>query len=107
MNVGEGFISIVFGVYIVVMAFLLLMCLILAVKGPRFTDRIVFVNVIGTVSTAVICVISIIIKEGYLADIALVYAMLNFLSVVILSRVVIIQYNKKSGKGANGGDEND
>ena len=61
----------------------------------RFTDRIVAVNVIGTVSTAAICIISIYVDEGFFVDIALVYALLNFLSVVILSHVVTVEHNKK------------
>ena len=82
----------VFIIYFVVTAFLLIFCLIRAIKGPNFTDRMVAVNVIGTISTAAICVISIYIKEGFFADISLVYALLNFLSVVILSRVVTLNH---------------
>ena len=88
------FINAVYTVYLSVMAILLIFCLILAVKGPRFTDRIVCINVIGTLSTAIICVLSIVIDEGYLSDIALVYSPLNFLAVVILSHVVTVQYRK-------------
>ena len=80
------FINAVYTVYLSVMAILLIFCLILAVKGPRFTDRIVCINVIGT--------LSIVIDEGYLSDIALVYSLLNFLAVVILSHVVTVQYRK-------------
>ena len=84
------FINAVYTVYLSVMAILLIFCLILAVKGPR----IVCINVIGTLSTAIICVLSIVIDEGYLSDIALVYSLLNFLAVVILSHVVTVQYRK-------------
>ena len=46
------------------------MCLafLRAVKGPRFTDRIVAVNMIGTMTTAVICILS-----GYLGETSCLY----------------------------------
>ena len=77
------------------MSVLLIFSLLRSIKGPRFTDRIVAVNVICTVSTAAICIISIYVDEGFFVDIALVYALLNFLSVVILSHVVTVEHNKK------------
>ncbi len=84
----------IFIVYFTVLALLLIFSLICAIKGPRFTDRIIAVNVVGTISTAVICAASVYIKEPFLTDIALVYALLNFLSVVILSRIVTLEKNK-------------
>ena len=84
-------------VFLILMALLLVFTLIRAVKGPRFTDRVVAVNVIGTMATAMLAAVSVILKEYYLADVALVYALLNFLSVVVLCRVVIL-YHKKNEK---------
>ena len=89
-----GILKNIFIIYFTVLAFLLIFSLICAIKGPRFTDRIIAVNVIGTISTAVICAASVYIKEPYLTDIALVYALLNFLSVVILSRIVTLEKNR-------------
>ena len=34
-----------------------------AVRGPRFTDRIVAINMIGTMTTAIICILSAYLKE--------------------------------------------
>ncbi len=89
-----GLLKNVFIIYFTVLALLLIFSLICAIKGPKFTDRIIAVNVIGTISTAVICAVSVYIKEPFLTDIALVYALLNFLSVVILSRIVTLEKNK-------------
>lgn len=94
-----NFLRLVFIIYFAVLAFLVVFCLVRAIKGPRFTDRIVAVNVIGTIATAAICLLSIYVKESFFADIALVYALLNFLSVVILSRVVTLNHeNEKRNK---------
>ena len=95
MNLQPFFLRTVFIVYFAVLSVLLIFSLLRSIKGPRFTDRIVAVNVIGTVSTAAICIISIYVDEGFFVDIALVYALLNFLSVVILSHVVTVEHNKK------------
>ncbi|MCI1930257.1 MAG: monovalent cation/H+ antiporter complex subunit F [Clostridia bacterium] len=79
-------------IYIMVMAALVIFCLVRAVKGPRFTNRVVAVNVIGTMATAMICALSAMLHEDFLADVAIVYALLNFISVVVLCRVVTLHH---------------
>lgn len=64
-------------------------CLLRAVLGPRFTDRIIAANIIGTKVIVLISIISLIIGEDYLADICLIYAVISFLSIVVLARSVI------------------
>ena len=64
-------------------------CLMRAALGPRFSDRIIAANIIGTKIILLIAVLSLIIGEGYLADICLIYAVISFLSVVVLARSVI------------------
>jgi multicomponent Na+:H+ antiporter subunit F len=58
-----------------------------AVKGPSIADRIVAVNMMGTQIIVMIAVIALFIGEGYLADVALLYAMISFLAVVVLCKV--------------------
>ena len=64
-------------------------CLLRAVLGPRFTDRVVAANIVGTKIIALISVLSLIIGEDYLADICLIYAVISFLSVVVLTRAFL------------------
>ena len=71
------------------------LCLMRAALGPRFSDRIIAANIIGTKIILLIAVLSLVIGEGYLADICLIYAVISFLSVVVLARSVI---EKKEGK---------
>lgn len=87
-----SFVGKALAIYIIVMAVLVIFCMIRAVKGPRFTNRVVAVNVIGTMATAMIAAISALLKEDFLADVAIVYALLNFLSVVVLCRVVTLHH---------------
>ena len=69
-------------------------CLMRAALGPRYSDRIIAANIIGTKIILLIAVLSLIIGEGYLADICLIYAVISFLSVVVLARSVL---EKKEG----------
>ncbi|MBU5626243.1 sodium:proton antiporter [Oscillibacter sp. MSJ-2] len=84
---------------------LILAALIRSILGPRFTDRIVAVNVLNTMVVAVISILSVWLGEDYLVDVALVYALLSFLTVVVLSRLVLarrrrsgVKFHSKEGK---------
>ena len=64
-------------------------CLLRAMLGPRFTDRVIAANIVGTKIIVLIAILSLIIEESWLADICLIYAVISFLSVVVLSRSVL------------------
>lgn len=72
---------------LVFLAFLLFACLLRAVLGPRAADRIVAVNMMGTIVMVMIAVFSLLLGEGYLVDICLIYAMISFLAVIVLTKV--------------------
>ena len=69
------------------LAILLLFCLIRAIKGPTIADRVVAVNMMGTIVMVVIAMLAVYMGEGYLLDICLIYAMISFLAVVVLTKV--------------------
>lgn len=77
----------IFHIVLVILALMLVLCLIRAVIGPRIADRLVSVNMMGTMIMCIIVILGVIMDEGYLADIALIYAMISFLSVVVLTKV--------------------
>lgn len=72
---------------LVVLTLLALACLVRCILGPRISDRVLAINMIGTLTVIMVAVTVVLLGEGYLADIALVYAMLSFLAVVLLSKV--------------------
>ncbi|MCR5273630.1 MAG: sodium:proton antiporter [Lachnospiraceae bacterium] len=74
------------------MAFL---CLIRAIMGPRTSDRVVAVNMMGTIIIAITLDLSLYLNEGYLVDIAIIYALLSFLAVVVLTKVYMGVYEEK------------
>ena len=78
----------------VLFTLLILAVLIRAILGPRFTDRMVAINVLGSMVVAVISILGVWLKEDYLVDVALVYTLLSFLTVVVLSRIVLPRYKK-------------
>ena len=61
-------------------------CLVRGILGPRFTDRIVAINVICTKAVIMIALLSCILGDSHLLDIAVLYAMISFLAVVVLSK---------------------
>ena len=70
-----------------VQAVLLILSLIRAVRGPRIADRLVAVNMRGTRVMTMIGLLAVLKDQGYLVDICLIYAMISFLAVVVLSRI--------------------
>lgn len=85
----------IFHIVLIILAVMLLLCLIRAVIGPRIADRLVSVNMMGTMTMCIIVILGVVMEEGYLADIALIYAMISFLAVVVLTKVYTGVYLEK------------
>ena len=71
-----------------VLGLLILLALLYAVLGRRFTDKIVAANMIGTLGVNMIVVLAIFIGTDYILDVGLVFALLSFLMVIVLCRFV-------------------
>lgn len=83
---------------LIILAILIFACLIRAIKGPAVADRLMAVNMMGTIVIVIIGIIAILLKEGYLVDICVIYAMISFLAVIVLTKVYIGTYVQR---GAN------
>lgn len=90
-----------FIILLILLSVMLLICLIRAVKGPRVADRLVAVNMMGTMVMVMISILALLLKEGYLVDICLIYAMISFLGVVVLCKVYTGVYLKDKKIQAN------
>ena len=66
-----------------------------AVIGPTVADRIICVNMIGTKIIIFICMVAGFLREDFLIDVALVYALINFVSIVVLAYAYAYVYEKK------------
>ena len=62
-----------------------LFSLIRAIRGPRVADRVMGINMIGTLSLLAIAVIALYGKESWLLDVSLIYGMISFLAVAVLA----------------------
>ena len=94
----EQILDIFLPVVIAILALLTFLCLIRALKGPEISDRVVCVNMIGTLVIMIIAVRTVLLGEDWLADIAAVYAMISFLAVVVLTKIYIGVYREKHSK---------
>lgn len=94
--------QIFFAVVLVLLAIMLILCLIRAIIGPRIADRIVAVNMMSTMVIAMIAILAIMLQEGYLVDICIIYAMISFLSVIVLTKVYMGVYLQKKEEMQDG-----
>lgn len=60
-----------------------------SIIGPRSTDRIMSVNMLGTMTICSIAVLSVLLDEGYLADVAMIYAMISFVAVLMMASMFV------------------
>lgn len=86
----------IFIVVLIFLAVVLFACLIRAIKGPRIADRLVAVNMMGTIVMVIISIFSLLLNEGYLMDICIIYAMISFLAVVVITKVYVGVYTEST-----------
>ena len=81
-------------------AIMLTMCLAIAraLLGPTVYDRIMAVNMFGTKTVLIIAVIAFITRRYDLLDIAVVYALINFIGVVAVLK--FFEYGELSRGGS-------
>jgi multicomponent Na+:H+ antiporter subunit F len=65
-----------------------LVALVRFVKGPEKVDRIVAVDVISTIGITLILLLSTLMKREIYLDVAIVYAILGFLGIIVVSRFI-------------------
>lgn len=94
LYVRNTFLLVVTAVLIV----MIFVAFIRTLKGPRITDRIISINMIGTITISIIAVVGIVLDQTYLVDISLIYAMISFLAVVVLCKIYMGVYAEKKKK---------
>ncbi|QUO47121.1 MULTISPECIES: cation:proton antiporter [Halorubrum] len=60
-----------------------------AVVGPTMQDRVLAVNVLGTNTVVILAILGAALGEPTFLDIALVYALLNFLMAIAISKFTV------------------
>ena len=88
MTVEKAY-KILYGGALIVLILLIGAMVIRSIIGPRSTDRIMSVNMLGTMTICSIAVLSVLLDEGYLADVALIYAMISFVAVLMMASMFV------------------
>ncbi len=63
-----------------------LLVLYRVIRGPRSHDRLLGVNMIGTNTVVLLALIGFIYERPHFLDLALVYALINFIATIALLR---------------------
>ena len=90
--------NILFIVALILIAIGMLFTIIKSIIGPRITDRVVNVNMIGTLVIISICILTYLLEETFLLDVAFIYVLIYFLAVVVLSTVYVNAYLERKKK---------
>lgn len=85
----DAFVSDVFVAAAAVFVTLAITLLYRVVRGETMQDRVLAVNVIGTSTVVVLALLSVGLGEESLLDVALIYALLNFLMAVAISKFTV------------------
>ena len=88
MTVDKAYLYLYMGV-LIWFSLLITVGMIRAIIGPRITDRVLSINMISTMVISCIAVLSVLLAESYLVDVALIYAMISFISVLILISIYL------------------
>nr|WP_252698526.1 cation:proton antiporter [Natronosalvus vescus] len=60
-----------------------------AVAGPTTQDRLLAVNVLGTNTVVILALLAAGLEQPWFLDVALIYALLNFLMAVAISKFTV------------------
>ena len=86
-----------FTVALLALAAGLFFALLRAIRGPRIADRIMGINMIGTMVSITLAILSVWLRQSWLLDVCLLYAMISFLAVVVLAKVCIAARKQEEG----------
>ena len=85
---------------LVYLALLMTVMLARAVMVSGAVNRLIATNMISTMVSAAILILASMLKESWLIDVALIYTMISFVTVLILSRIMIpAQDTAQAGNG--------
>ncbi len=89
--------SILFTVVLVCLGIAAFIALIRSITGKTMINRFIGTNILSTITLIAICVLAILFKEAYLPDVAIVFALLSCIAVMLLCKIYINLFEKKQG----------
>ena len=76
----------------------LLAVMVYIIRARLTVDRIIGINLTGTLVAINIAILAYLLGEDYLADVAIVYVVLSFIAVMMLCRIYINLYQRNQRK---------
>ena len=73
----------------------LLAVMVYIIRARLTVDHIIGINLIGTLVAIIIAILTYLLGEDYLADVAIVYVVLSFIAVMLLCRIYINLYRRR------------
>lgn len=89
-------------IYLILLALCVLGSLIYIARSNHFTDRLVGVNFVSTLILSFILVLALFLRNNSILDIDVVYALLSFQAVVVLSRILRVRKLTREGRKGGG-----
>ena len=83
---------------LIALALAVVVTLIYIIRSRLTVDRIIGINLIATIVVIAIAVLTHLLGQAYLADVAIVYVVMSFIAVMMLCRIYINLYHRR-GKG--------
>ena len=83
---------------LVVLAVGILAALVYIIRARLTVDRIIGINLTGTLVAIIIAILAYLLGEDYLVDVAIVYVVLSFIAVMMLCRIYINLYQRNQRK---------
>jgi multicomponent Na+:H+ antiporter subunit F len=84
VTVGDAFVGFLVAFVVVAIA-----TLYRVVAGPTTHDRVIAVNAVGTTTVLIIALIAVVFEQPVFLDIAIVYALLNFIMSLAISKFTV------------------
>ena len=91
--------GLLYTVGLILLGLALLASLVRAIRGPRTADRVMGVNMMGSLTIMALILLSRLLEQDWLLDVALIYAMISFISLVVLTRIFVTVYLERKGGG--------
>ena len=68
------------------------LCLYRIANGPTAADRMVAIDILGTVVVGFVAIIMVVSGKTYLLDVALVWALVSFVGTLALAKYLVRRY---------------
>ena len=90
----ENAYTILYTAVLIVLAVASLVAMIRSITGKTIINRFIGINILTTLVAIIICVLSLLLEESYLPDVAIVFVMLSCIAVMLLNKIYINLFRK-------------